>query len=281
MESGTKGLSPADSPPFRLRRPDDRVSLSRTATRALDILEYFGQVKRPLRAIDIVRALNLHPSTTNQLLKTLVGSAHLVFDARSKTYLPAPRLADFSGWMVEQYGADNRFRMMLQQIRAETGAVVSLSTPNDIYMQVLDLLVPQDAPIVSGRGMQVSLFGSAAIGSAYLSILRVSEIESLSFRARLKREQFREILAVISQIRDGGCAHGPTSDGKMHAIAIPLPISGTPIPLVVALAGRAEAVRAHRPELQDALQRSVSYWLGLRAPILDCAARAAENYVLE
>ena len=56
--------------PMRVMRAGDRRSLSRSATRALDVLEYFGQVRRPLRAVEIARQFSLHPSTVNQLLKT-------------------------------------------------------------------------------------------------------------------------------------------------------------------------------------------------------------------
>ena len=83
------------------RRPGDRRSLSRSATRALDVLELFGQERRSLRAIEIAKALGLHPSTANQLLKTMVDSAHLTFDAVAKSYLPSPRLGRFGGWMTE------------------------------------------------------------------------------------------------------------------------------------------------------------------------------------
>ena len=73
--------------PVRTRRPGERRSLSRSATRALDVLELFGQVRRPLRAVEVSRALDMHPSSTNQLLKTMVEAGHLIFDARAKAYL--------------------------------------------------------------------------------------------------------------------------------------------------------------------------------------------------
>lgn len=44
---------------MRVKRPSERRSLSRSATRALDVLEYFGEARRPLRAVEISKALGL------------------------------------------------------------------------------------------------------------------------------------------------------------------------------------------------------------------------------
>lgn len=114
------------SPPSPgMKRPSDRRSLSRSATRALDVLEYFGVARQPLRAIEIARMLGMQPSTTDQLLKTMVDSAHLVFDARSKTYLPSPRLIGFSGWIIETYGAGEVLRELVRDVQQRTGLLVS------------------------------------------------------------------------------------------------------------------------------------------------------------
>ncbi len=51
--------------PVNVRRPGDRRSLSRSATRALDVLELFGETRRPLRAVEMSKALGMHPSSMN------------------------------------------------------------------------------------------------------------------------------------------------------------------------------------------------------------------------
>ena len=174
---------------IHVRRPSERRSQSRSATRALDVLEYFGEQRRPLRAVEISRVLEMHPSTTNQLLKTMVDSAHLVFDARSKTYLPSPRLAEFSAWIIETYGAGGRLKDLIRDVQAQTGVVVTVTTPNDLFMQIIDLATPPDQ--TSERGLQISLFGSA-IGSAYLSMLDDGEVLRLADRARIPKAESPE-----------------------------------------------------------------------------------------
>jgi DNA-binding IclR family transcriptional regulator len=245
--------------PVRVKRPGERRSLSRSATRALDVLEHFGQARRPLRAIEIAQALGLHPSTANQLLKTMVESAHLVFDARAKTYLPSHRLAQFSGWMVESYGGDERLRGLVRELNSATGEIVTLTTPNDLFMQVLDQAGTGPTGQPTERGLRVSVFGSA-VGAAYLSALTDGEIIRLAKRARLPAAEAADVLASAARIRREGFAEGPSLDGSMWSIATPLAGEGLPAPLVLGLAGPEERVRASHSRLQGAMRLAIARW---------------------
>lgn len=243
----------------RVKRPGERRSLSRSATRALDVLEYFGEVRRPLRAIEIAKMLGMNPSTTNQLLKTMVDSAHLVFDARAKTYLPSPRLAEFSTWIVETYGAGGRIRELVKDVRAGTGMVVTVTTPNDLFMQIIDVASPQGQ--TAERGLQVSLFGSA-IGSAYLSTLDDKEVARLADRARIPVAEIPAILETIASIRQKGFADGPSAGSDIWSIAMPLPMQGLRVPTVLGLAGPADKVRAGLAGLTQAMRDAIARAFG-------------------
>lgn len=244
----------------RAKRGRDRRSLSRSATRALDVLEYFGQVRRPLRAVEIARKLELHPSTANQLLKTMLESAHLTFEAVSKTYLPSPRLMRFGGWMVETYGGDTRLLHLIRQVQTESGEVVTLTTPNDIYMQVVDL-AGTDPTIADAegaeRGLSVSMFGTA-IGTAYLSTLTQTDILRLVERARVPEKEHQAVLARVASARQEGFAHGPSLQGAIWSLAIPLPTRDFTVPLVLGLAGPAERVGSNLPRLGAILRASIA-----------------------
>lgn len=248
----------------RIKRPADRRSSSRSATRALDVLELFGQVRRPLRAIEISRALDMHSSTTNQLLKTMVGSAHLVFDAQGKTYLPSPRLAEFSAWIVESYGADGRLRGLIEDIHELTGMVVTVTTPNDLFMQIVDAVIPSIVGDVNvpERGLQVSIFGSA-IGSAYLAVLEEDDMRRLAHRARIGDEEIGQLIEIARQIRSDGYAFGPVAmDDTAWSIAMNLPAQGIRFPSVVGLVGPGKAVEGNRIELARIMRETIERWFG-------------------
>jgi DNA-binding IclR family transcriptional regulator len=245
--------------PVRVKRPSERRSVSRSAIRALDVLEHFGQARRPLRAIEISQALGLHPSTTNQLLKTMVDSGHLVFDARAKTYLPSHRLASFSAWLVASYGGDERLRGLVREVQAATGEIVTLTTPNDLFMQVVDQAGTGPTGAPTERGLQISLFGST-VGAAYLSTLAQGEIARLADRARLPAGEAAEAMASAARIGREGFAQGLSLDGKIWSIAAPL-TGDFPTPLILGVAGPEDRLRAKAADVQGAIRAAAERWL--------------------
>lgn len=243
--------------PIRIRRPSERLSVSRSAARALDVLELFGLSHRSLRAFEITRALDLPPSTANQLLKTMVESAHLTFDAATKSYFPSPRLISFSSLMIERYGADSHLREMVRELHAAVGEIVTLSTPNDIFMQILDRAgsTIDLATVATERGLKVSMFGTA-IGAAYLSTLAHRDIMRLAERARLKAADIPETLQEIAEVRRRGMAEGPVMHGAVWSLATPLHRGGYPAPLVLGVAGPTDRIKAKLEQVRAALADS-------------------------
>ena len=241
----------------RVKRPGERRSASRTATRALDVLEAFGEARRPLRAVEIARLLELTSSTADQLLKTMVESAHLVFDAQSKCYFPSPRLASFGLWLGETYGAGGHIRQLVQDVRQQTGMVATVTTQNDLFMQIIDLAAPGEQ--LARRGLQVSLFGSA-IGSAWLATRDEAEVRRLAHRARIPVSELPAILGTLTLIRAAGFADGPTGQSDLWAIAMPLALPGSRIQTVLGLSGPAAALRDRAAETAALMRDAIGRW---------------------
>ncbi|MEO6715880.1 MAG: helix-turn-helix domain-containing protein [Novosphingobium sp.] len=242
----------------RVQRPSERRSASRSATRALDVMELFGTGKRPLRAVEICKALTMNPSTANQLLKTMVDSGHLLFDARAKTYVPSPRLAEFGSWVVDTYGAGGRLNQLIGDIKSRTGMVVTITTPNDLFMQIIDSAIPQG--MTAERGLKVSVFGSA-IGSAYLAMLDDGEVLRLADRARFTADQIACILEEVARIRQDGFADGPSGDEAIWSIGLPLPLQGSRVPTVLGLAGPPEQMRSNLAVYRQIMGEAIKRWL--------------------
>jgi DNA-binding IclR family transcriptional regulator len=242
----------------RVKRPGERRSSSRSATRALDVLEAFGNARRPLRAIEIARIVDLTPSTANQLLKTMVDSAHLLFDAQAKTYRPSPRLIDIAAWVAETYGLDSRIHQLMQDVQERTGFVVTVTILNDQFMQIIDLAGPAGAG--GERGLKISLFGSA-IGSALLATRDEAEVRRLADRARIPAVELPAVLETLAAIRKAGYSNGPSTRDDIWSIAMALPAGVLGGLAVLGLAGPTAGLKQQVAACTTLMREAIGRWL--------------------
>lgn len=243
----------------RIKRPAERRSVSRSASRAIDVLEAFGTARRPLRAVEIARILELTPSSANQLLKTLVDSAHLLFDAKKKTYQPSPRLVAIASWIAETYETEGSIRDLVADVHQRCGQVVTFATHNDLFMQVIDLAGRGGGE----RGLRISLFGST-IGSAFLATLCGDEVQRLAARARIPETEMAAVLAVLAEIHEAGYASGPATREDIWSIAMPLPASVLNGQAVLGLAGPADVVQANLATYVHLMREGIERWISRR-----------------
>lgn len=203
--------------------------------------------------------LELTPSSANQLLKTLVDSAHLLFDAKNKTYQPSPRLVAIASWIAETYETGGRIGELIADVHQRCGLVVTFATRNDLFMQVIDLAGASGGE----RGLKISLFGSA-IGSALLSTLPDDEVWRLAARARVPETEMALILSVLGEIREAGYASGPATREDIWSIAVPLPASVLTGQAVLGLAGPVDVVlddlAGHVRLMHEGVERWISGW---------------------
>lgn len=204
--------------------------------------------------MEIAKALGTHSSSTNQLLKTMVDSAHLIFDARAKTYVPSPRLSAFAGWLGATYGSEAPLRAILDEVHERTGMVVTVSTANGLFLQVIDLAAKTEHG--GERGLRVSIFGSA-IGSAYLAMMNDDEVARLAEGARIPPIQLLDILQSANRIRHEGYASGPATGDAFWSVAVPLPVEAMGMPAVLGLAGPPDAVKGRVFELAEIMREAI------------------------
>lgn len=240
----------------RIKRPAERRNVSRSASRAIDVLEAFGTARRPLRAVEIARALDLTPSSANQLLKTLVDSAHLLFDAKGKTYQPSPRLVAIAAWIAETYQVESGIDELVADVHQRCGLVVTFATHNDLFMQIIDLAGEGGGE----RGLSISLFGST-IGSAFLATLPDEEVRRLAARARVPDMEMAAILAILADIRKAGYASGPATREDIWSIAVPLPASVLNGRGVLGLAGPADVVLGDLSGHVQLMREGIARWI--------------------
>jgi len=250
-----------------VERPGTKRNLSRSATRALDILEYFALMGRPLRAVEIAQALNFHTSSTDQLLKTLVDSAYLMFDAGKKLYYPSPRLVNFGAWLATNYFGEDRICRLLQFVQQESGEIVTLSIRYGSSMQIVDFIEPVSKAGTVIRGGRVPIIASV-IGTAFLTlhsdreVIGIVEEICVESDRRLSVAELRGLLAKVGNARRAGFVSGQAvNDTGPWALAVPLPAPSSGMKMVLGMAGDSPVEQDREKALVELIHRAISEWL--------------------
>lgn len=249
-------------------KPGGKKGLSKSATRALDVLEYFAMMGRPLKAVEIAQAFGLHASSADQLLKTMVDSAYLVFDSHRKLYYPSPRLVNFGSWISANYFGEDRICRLLREVHDRTGVIVTLSIRYGTQMQLVDLIEP---PVQAGtlvKGSRVPIMDSI-IGITFLAshdereVIALIEQISQETGKRISLTALRELIARVNAVRAAGYLSGPAvaADGP-YAMAVVLPRPASGMAMVLGLAGERTEFIDNEARLVDAARSAVARWLG-------------------
>jgi len=261
----------------RVVLPGARKNLAKSATRALDVLEYFASEQRPLRAVDVAQALGFRASSTDQLLKTMVDSGYLVFDSQRKDYYPTPRLIRFGSSLGRSYHGSDRLAELLIELGARTEDTVTLALRQGVSMQLVDVVrCPGESALVR-KGLKVPILGTS-LGAAWLSSRGDAELYRVSRQLERTNERgedvWGQIRDAVDQVRRRGFAVSGNSASRLWAIAIPLPKNQANVDLVLALAGPTQRRRPPDAELAAIMRDCVDRILDLRGLALDPVRRA-------
>tara|TARA_E500000305_G_scaffold110053_1_gene116769 strand:- start:361 stop:1176 length:816 start_codon:yes stop_codon:yes gene_type:complete len=235
-----------------IQHPGERRNISKSAVRALDVLEHFASVRRPLRATDIAHALDMQPSSADQLLKSMTDAGYLLIDAEGKVYSPSPRLLPFANLLVESFFGGEALGGMVASLGASTGQIATLAAPQMASLQIVDVESPPALAGLVRKGSRVSITGTA-LGAAFLATHDDREVERWIARtpeARHMTDQARfELRDVIAATRQRGFACG-LSD-QLFSIALALPRLRSGVQLVLGLAGPPDSIDHRVDELHD------------------------------
>jgi DNA-binding IclR family transcriptional regulator len=262
-------------PNARFRPSGEITHAAKSAIRALDVLEILGKVGKPMRAVEIARALQLSASSADQLLKTMVDSAYLLFDPVTKRYQPSFRAARFGHAIASSYFAPDLIDLLIERTHELTGELVGLFTSQGSFMQVIGTQASTPWPLSNqairieqtALGLRLPLFGSSS-GTAWLAS---QDEKALATALRLCRRELAhqaidaaQIARVLQRVRRQGYAFGGINTEDMLSISTALPPCPNGVVLVLSIFGQTEAISARHEMLAGRLLESVQSVLGAR-----------------
>jgi len=268
-----------------------RASGVKSAERAMELLEFFAEWRRPATVKEISQSLNYPQSSTSMLLRALADAGFYDHDARSGMYSPSVRILLVTEWIGTQLFAGQSLLRQMQRIHAATGHTVSVGVQHGIDVRYLHVLQGTRtdslfAPIGSLR----PLFGSAS-GKVLLTLKTEREISHLLQRVNAREsdpQRKLELAAVLEErerTRRNGYAvsHGTSVPGA-SALSVLLPVPQGAKPMTLNVGAPIEVVERELDELL-VLLRSVSVRLarlhsrfeavGAGDPAMRRAARSA------
>lgn len=112
----------------------------KSAERVFQILEYFAHTREPARLSEIATTLGYPVSSVSALLKCMVDQGYMEFDVQKHCYIPSARLAHLGAWL--NYDAYEQALVLdeMYHLREVAKESVVLATPNDIYLEYIDML---------------------------------------------------------------------------------------------------------------------------------------------
>lgn len=249
----------------------------KSATRAIEILEYFRRFRQPRAMSEIAQALNYPQSSATVLLKTLVSLGYLNFDRKERLYFPTPKVTALGDWVPRVLFGTGRVLDALRDVHAQTGETVSINTRNDIYLQYVKIIQSVHALRFHVDEGTLRPLTQSAVGWLLLSTLTDDKIDNTVRRANIAtpraedRVKVADIMERVREIRQQGYAwteNIPFLGGGTICVLLPITILNQTATL--GLGGAAERIRKNKERYLAILQeaaRSVAPADSFDAPI--------------
>ena len=235
----------------------------KSATRAIEILEYFKRVRQPRAMSEIAVALGYPQSSTTVLLKTLVTLGYLNFDRSDRLYFPTPKVTSLGDWIPRALFGTSRVLDALRDVHAATGETVSIGTRNDVYLQYIQIIQSVHALRFHVDEGTLRPLTQSAVGWMLLSTLPDDKIDNIVRRANIatpkasERVKIGDMMQRVAEIRQTGhcwTENVPFLGGGTICVLLPISIQNQPV--VLGLGGAAERIRINRDRYLAALQRA-------------------------
>jgi DNA-binding IclR family transcriptional regulator len=235
----------------------------KSATRAIEILEYFVGVRQPRAMTEIALALGYPQSSATVLLKTLVSLGYLNFDRKERVYFPTPKVTSLGDWVPRALFGSGRVLDAARDVHAATGEGVGISTKNDVYLQYVQnfqSIHPLRFVIPEGTLRPLTQSG---VGWTLMSTLPDDKIDNLVRRANIASEKSERvtvasILEKVHEIRrQGYCLSQdvPFIGGATLSMLLPVKIQNQPA--VLFLGGAKDRFKENHDRYLAVLQRAV------------------------
>lgn len=214
-------------PKIEVRPTYDRRT-THSAIRALDVLAYFDDIRRPATVGEVARALSIPQSSTSLLLKSLVAAGYVNHDPLNRTFRTAERTALLGHWIDPRLLRESSLIEAMRSLRDETSATTFLAVRNGWSAQYILVVEAQTDGLFHLVAGTVRPLVASCAGYALMKNWGDQKIISATLRHNIETDADdlspKQVLEAVEHVRK----HGYAVSVNLHrhgglAVAMPLP----------------------------------------------------------
>ncbi len=235
----------------------------KSARRAMELLEFFAEWRRPASVKEVCQSLGWPQSSTSVLLRALADAGFYDQDPRTGMYAPSVRILLAAEWIGEHLFSDHSLLGLMEKVHGQTGHTVMIGAQHGLHVRYLHVLqATREGRFTARIGSLRPLFRSAP-GKMLLTLKPEREVALLLRRANatefpLHVLALEEVLREREQARRNGYALSlGTSEPGAAALAILLPVPRGEKPMTLSVGGPIREVVQEKAKLLKALHEAV------------------------
>lgn len=219
-----------------------------SAIRALDVLAYFDDIRRPATVGEVAQALDIPQSSTSLLLRSLAAAGYVNHDPLHRTFYTAERTALLGHWIDPRLLRESSLIEAMRSLRDETSATIFLAARNGSNAQYILVVEAQADGLLHLVAGTVRPLVASCAGYALMKNWCDQKIISATLRHNIETEGGslfpREVLEAVQHVRDYDFAVSVNlhSHGGL-AVAAPIPSFSGPESLVLGIGGVGDTTR--------------------------------------
>ncbi|PKP76414.1 MAG: IclR family transcriptional regulator [Alphaproteobacteria bacterium HGW-Alphaproteobacteria-3] len=235
----------------------------KSATRVLEIFEYFDEVRRPVTIQDVAQALSYPHSSTAALLKSLVSLGYLEHDDRGRTFFPSIRISLLGNWVEAEALPIRNVQRLMRRLSADTKCTIILAARLGGHAQYIKVIQGTSPIRFHVKPSTRRMLAFSTIGRVLLSELPLLEARRLIQDALAampeRRASTQEIEDELQRIRKRGFAlYSDLVTPGAAMLAMPIPTGPSGRPVAIGIAAPKEYFRSRKQTFTELLKNAIA-----------------------
>lgn len=235
----------------------------KSATRVLEIFEYFDEVRRPVTIQDVAQALSYPHSSTAALLKSLVSLGYLEHDDRGRTFFPSIRISLLGNWVEAEALPIRNVQRLMRRLSADTKCTIILAARLGDHAQYIKVIQGTSPIRFHVKPSTRRMLAFSTIGRVLLSELPLLEARRLIQDALAampeRRASTQEIEDELQRIRKRGFAlYSDLVTPGAAMLAMPIPTGPSGRPVAIGIAAPKEYFRSRKQTFTELLKNAIA-----------------------